>query len=575
MASLKPSVYYCYFVTNSVHKLTIAVCCIHVLITVIVHTFLSRLSLALLFSFSCLHVTFAYPPAHPPTLPPSAVPLPDFDLVKPLQKLDSRAALHKSQVGGQIKRKKPSRDHLRQMGSSSNLLDAIPDEEIKEPSPPTSGPSVKESEEKEKDSEQSTKQQPVAAEPLPTTAASPPVQPPKPKPRAAPRKRNPDPTSPTAEGGKPQAVPRKELSPLPDSEKSSGEGVNDKDSEKKTDESQSTLPVHSSPSVQRKEPLLPSPATSPKKERGSHDSEDHTPKPLPRGHGKAGKEEEPASHEDKMAELSKKDPSELTVKEKALLAQRTVGALGHDKTKLPPPVPRKPKPGQGGGGEGEHPETSFEVERGRSQSIDEKESHPSPSHARRKLPPGAVNIMAGLAASAAERGRCNTVSTTEPDARERNSLGRNASLQDHSPEHGASQDSTEHSDHSSKPLPKVPPKRPPLPVQRKPSNDVLARGDSVDGDSDMSPPLGRKTDEVNDDDGETATQDESHDQSHDEGEEGMDLNTVLTWNPTVVGLWLESVGLGQYKEVFAGVQGYMLFDMDGHRLKVSVCVCVG
>ena len=49
----------------------------------------------------------------------------------------------------------------------------------------------------------------------------------------------------------------------------------------------------------------------------------------------------------------------------------------------------------------------------------------------------------------------------------------------------------------------------------------------------------------------------------------MDLNTVLTWNAEVVGVWLDSVGLGQYKELFVGVQGYMLFDMDGHRLKVS------
>ena len=510
--------------------------------------------------------------------------------MKPLHKLDSRAALHKSQVGGQIKRKKPSRDHLRQMGSSSNLLDSIPDEQMKEPSPPAmteEEPATKESEEKEKEkekeSEPSTKQQSAAVEaPSPTAA---PVQPPKPKPRAAPRKRNPDPTSPTSESSKPHAVPRqkseaKELSPLPpDGEKSSGERVIDNDSEQKTEESQSTVGAQSSPSIQRKEaskaPHSPKHPPSPKKEHGSHENEDHTPKPLPRGHGKAGKEEEPSSNDDKMAELMKKDPSELTVKEKALLAQRTVGALGHDKTKLPPPVPRKPKPGQGGGGEGEHSETGSDHERGRSQSIDEKESRPSPSHGRRKLPPGAVNIMAGLAASAAERGRCNTVSTTEPGARERNSLERNAALQDHLPEHGASQDGIEHMDHSTKPLPRVPPKRPPLPMQKKPSNEVPSRADdSVDGvESDSSPSLERK---VNDVDDETPAQDESHDQSHDrEEEDEVDLNTILTWNPNVVGLWLESVGLGQYREAFAGVQGFMLIDMDGHRLKVrTVCMCV-
>ena len=535
-------------------------------------------------------------------------------MVKPLQKLDSRAALHKSQVGGQIKRKKPSRDHLRQMGSSSNLLDSIPDEllEIKESSPSPSPSSTKpeqvekesspsQEREKEKYIEETPSKKPMLppAEQTPTVA---PAHPPKPKPRAAPRRKNPEhPTSPNSDVSKPlqpQAAPRqksegKELSPLPESEKSGKEGVNIEEHEAHTtEEAHSTVTVtQASPKIHQKEPMMPSPilsskvAHSPKhspshkKEQGSHEGEEHTPKPLPRGHSKANKDEDPSTNEAKVTELMKKDPSELTVKEKALLAQKAVGALGHDKTKLPPPIPRKPKPGHGG--DGDALPINSEYDRGRSQSIDEKEEghgHPSPMHSRRKLPPGAVNIMAGLPLPSAERGRSLTVSTTEPGARERNSLGRNASLQDHSPERengvkSSSQEALEQTDHGSptKPLPKPPPKRPPLPMQKKPSNERPANANSADSESDTSPALGRKMDGGAEEGGE----DESHDQSHGTGggEDVMDLNTILTWSPDVVGQWLNSVGLGQYQELFVGVQGYMLFDMDGHRLKVCACMC--
>ena len=505
------------------------------------------------------------------------------------------------------------------MGSSSNLLDSIPDEllEVKESSPSPSPSSTKpeqvekepvpsQEREKEKEKEEHIEETPSKkpmvppTEQMPTTA---PVHPPKPKPRAAPRRKNPEhPTSPNSDVSKPlqpQAAPRqksegKELSPLPDGEKSGKEGVNIEEHEAHTtEEAHSTVTVTlASPKIHRKDPMMPSPvmaskvAHSPKhspshkKEQGSHESEEHAPKPLPRGHGKANKEEDSSGNEAKISELMKKDPSELTVKEKALLAQKAVGALGHDKTKLPPPVPRKPKPGHGG--DGDAPPINSEYDRGRSQSIDEKEEvqgHPSPMHSRKKLPPGAVNIMAGLALPSAERGRSLTVSTTEPDARERNSLGRNASLQDYSPEKengvkSSSQEALEQTDHGSptKPLPKTPPKRPPLPMQKKPSNERPANVDSADNESDTSPALGRKTDGAAEDGGE----DESHDQSHDTGggeESVMDLNTVLTWNPDVVGQWLNSVGLGQYQELFVGVQGYMLFDMDGHRLKVCTCTC--
>ena len=509
------------------------------------------------------------------------------------------------------------------MGSSTNLLDTIPDEllEVKESSPSPSPSSTKPEEvekeatpqekEKEKEREEGTEQTPSKRPLLPPAEQSPspaaaPAHPPKPKPRAAPRRKPQEhPTSPNSDASKPlhpQAAPRqksegRELSPPPENEKSGKEGVNVEEHGGDHASAEEThTGVTASPKIHR---MMPSPvltskaaAHSPKqspshrKEGGSHEGEDHTPKPLPRGHGKAAtKDEEPSGNEAKIAELMKKDPSELTVKEKALLAQKAVGALSHDKTKLPPPVPRKPKPGHGG--EGDASPINSEYDRGRSHSIDEKEEghggHPSPMHSRRKLPPGAVNIMAGLPLPSAERGRSLTVSTTEPDARERNSLGRNASLQDYTDDkengvRSSSQEALDQTDHGSptKPLPKTPPKRPPVPMQKKPSNERPANVDSADNESDASPALGRKMDG-----GADNGEDESHDQSHDTGggeggesEDRMDLNTVLTWSPEVVGQWLNSVGLGQYKEVFVGVQGYMLFDYDGHRLKVCVCVRV-
>ena len=57
----------------------------------------------------------------------------------------------------------------------------------------------------------------------------------------------------------------------------------------------------------------------------------------------------------------------------------------------------------------------------------------------------------------------------------------------------------------------------------------------------------------------------------DGGEDGeVDLDIVLTWTPGVTPAWLKQVGLGSYQQLFLekDIQGYMLFDMDGHKPKV-------
>ena len=50
----------------------------------------------------------------------------------------------------------------------------------------------------------------------------------------------------------------------------------------------------------------------------------------------------------------------------------------------------------------------------------------------------------------------------------------------------------------------------------------------------------------------------------------MDLDIVLMWTPGVTSAWLKQVGLGSYQQLFLekDIQGYMLFDMDGHKPKV-------
>ena len=54
--------------------------------------------------------------------------------------------------------------------------------------------------------------------------------------------------------------------------------------------------------------------------------------------------------------------------------------------------------------------------------------------------------------------------------------------------------------------------------------------------------------------------------------ETLDYDQVLLWTPQHVAAWLNKIGLGQYKQAFVdkGTLGYMLFDFDGHKLKVRL-----
>jgi len=51
----------------------------------------------------------------------------------------------------------------------------------------------------------------------------------------------------------------------------------------------------------------------------------------------------------------------------------------------------------------------------------------------------------------------------------------------------------------------------------------------------------------------------------------LDYNQVLSWTSGHVAAWLMKIGLGHYQQMFTdkGIQGFMLFDLDGVKLKVG------
>ncbi len=50
----------------------------------------------------------------------------------------------------------------------------------------------------------------------------------------------------------------------------------------------------------------------------------------------------------------------------------------------------------------------------------------------------------------------------------------------------------------------------------------------------------------------------------------VNFDVVLSWTPDVTVAWLKQVGLGSHQEAFLEkeIHGGMLFDIDGHKLKV-------
>ena len=489
-----------------------------------------------------------------------------FDAVKSLQRLDSSPALHKSQVGAQLRRKKPSREYLRTMGSSGNLLLDLEEEPPELPPRSDSDSNVIDT---TSTHQLGIKLPPRSSSDSKALESTPPHTKPRPMPRAAPRQKTPahkpDATIPEV-AKKPQVLPRYKRD---HSDTVDTEGL------KKSPMNQPPQPVTSSPVLSpkhedvsltpkaspildKKEPLLKSspkpsakhpliPKSSPKM-KPKLVVEDDVPelpqKPVPRHH-----RQDESEIDSKLEELQKKDPLKLTVKEKALLAQKAISAT--EKAKIPPPVRRKPKHDDHSIFHNE-PEGSPVRERSRSfdNALDE-----SPKRAR-KLPPGAFNIALPQGGPVQMRMRSATVATEEPDTLE------HSYEEDHSVlSHGLEETDSDV---------KAPPKRPPPPVHKRRSDERPSKQASVPEDEPPAEPLTTGLSE----DVEPPLAAATHQMSP---EIELDNNQILVWTADHIAMWLTQIGLGQHTQAFMdrGIQGYMLFDLDGSRLKVGVVrLCV-
>lgn len=303
-----------------------------------------------------------------------------------------------------------------------------------------------------------------------------------------------------------------------------------------------------------KQPILP--RLSPK--RGG-EGEESSPKGSPQllYRRQLSKEEEDDA---KLEKLRNKDPWKLSVKEKALLAQKAISST--EKPKMPPPpVARKPKPHHD-----EEPSVDSDgrQSRERSRSFDYLEQD-SPRRVR-KLPPGAFNIGLPAVGPGAFRVRSTTVASTESDSRE-NSV-------EPLEEHQTSSDPRHRQEgvEGSQPVAKAPPKRPPPPVTRRQSDEKPA-SKYPSKHTAQTAELQSSQEDLTADTSSVDLLDET-DQVDAAGmsDGGLNPEMVLVWGCDEVASWLRQIGLGQYHQLFTdkGIRGNMLFDLDGSKLKVSL-----
>ena len=553
----------------------------------------------------------------------------EFDAVQPTTKLDHSHMLHKSRVAGFRLKRKPSRELLRSGASSPALLETR--------APDTSHDTTKLQTQDSSGSDSVPQGKPLSQESSHDTVQ--PLLPPKPKPRAAPRKKPTFSTPVESEARRPHVTPRHQQAhedgrPTPSPERGGERNEETKTEGKKelprppvkkpaaaeehseVDQMRSpekqkkkelppTPSQQESPKIKKKDPILPSPRhkasnTAPSSDAVEsnhlspevHAKSSDDPPPPPAKPVGAHKRNRSGADIDMAASdvASSKDPSELTIKEKAMLAKRAFES-SDEKPRVPPPVLKKPTKSTEALSTNEMARSEIESSplRERAKSLD-NELDTSPRR-RMKLPPGAFNMGLHLPPlpGKMERDRSTTISTDEPPTRS----GQPDSTTDDT---DGSQRTQENGDTPSNPpqeIKSVPPKRPPPPMQKKPSNEKPSPaqsspkrqqpqrppnregGGATTSDSDASPQIPRSDTRESCDLAETEPpanpvpgvlgQTPERD--------GVDLSCILTWTPDAVGAWLVTVGLGQYQQLFIerGVQGYMMFDYDGARLKVCTC----
>ena len=512
-----------------------------------------------------------------------------FEEIKAMNRLDSSTALQKTQLSAQLRRKKPSRSHVQSLANLS-------------PFPEEMTP-LKAFDNDNRKSLNETQLPSVAPRPKPKPEATTP----KPKPRPQPRKKqSPDHLSSPVNEAPPKTTPE---SPTPAKRPIPVPRTPSKESNVDNNETKEPDHVTSSP---KRSPLLPP------KPKGNADSPEHSPavKPKPRPLSETKNESDvtvgesvsteqqqlptPAkkpkppkatpSHstgdsiDAKIEALKQKDPSELTVKEKMMLAQQAMVKQAEYKSKgLPPPVRRRPQLSAKAESldidvedspvrKGMEDEVDANMER--SQSVDDLLDE-SPKRQPKKLPPGAFKLGIPMGIPMGIPGDNRTRSYTVGSATTDNSRSSLEESLEAKRESRSSEDQKNNDDERLEDEEKEEemPKEEVVPVEYKtveseePSDITTMSTPEVSG-HDMSS-MNSMEDLAEDDTLET-NEALLETQTSRSANMQADAEQVLYWTPEVVGIWLDGINLGQYAQVIKekDIKGYALFDMDTSRLKV-------
>ena len=499
--------------------------------------------------------------------------------------LDCSASRDRARLSSQRRRKKPSLDHVRSLGNISMIFpEEMPHLVIQE-----------EEEESKRD----------AATPV----KLPQLPPPKVKPRAQPRKKvaSPEPTE-TKPEEPPTASPKPVKRPIPVPRAASKDKTADAAIDQ-TDEKTTPSKTSTSPEAQA---LTASPKPAKKPIRSSLHEEDSTPttssptppmkKPKPVPPKPSPRTSTPVQEDDPLEGLKRKDPAELTVKEKMILAQQAMAKQAEYKSKgIPPPIRKKkvPLPKSSSIDVSDSPtrqkreskadEDNKKAEEDdvdgmeRSKSMEDLVEDTAPKRQPRKLPPGAFNIGIPMGLPGDMRHRSYTVASgTSSDGGNEQSQNEEAQ-----PEKEEDENETEipRSDtqvsNKSQPSPQPSPQTTPKTTPKKSPKTTPIHAEAVDSSPEVSKkiPLSSSADNLE------LSEDELDGPSPDIDQEEMlrgassqitssaqpDIENILFWSPEVVGMWLGNIGLGGHAGAFKekGIKGYMLFDLDGAKLKVS------
>lgn len=323
------------------------------------------------------------------------------------------------------------------------------------------------------------------------------------------------------------------------------------------------------------------------------------PSPMPR----PAPTQEVESKEDELEALKRKDPSELTVKEKRLLAQQAMVKQAEYRSKgVAPPIRKKPPlaatksssvdvqpesamPERQAKRESHNEEEEEGTSMGKSKSLENlaDDEETTPKRQPRKLPPGAFNIGIPMGLPGDARHRSYTVASgtsSESDAPSKQEVT-SEEVPPIPPKEGEEKEVVEKEEEEEEEQeedtpPNIEPKErrnseasPQQEFESQISTPESSRKNPPSNSASMDNLSGASADELDSPDFNEA---ELLRGSSVSSSAKPDLEQVLYWTPEVVGIWLGSVGLGSYASSFKekSIKGYMMFDLDNSKLKVSI-----